>query len=112
MKKRDDDNEQPVRKKADLANSSIKAGANVINTVAGPIREWLPCAENLPNHATMVLLFFWLGGSLCLLDRCGTINVFVFEHVICKVFRLHAGGGSFCVELVDGCKFGFRLTHV
>jgi len=32
---------------------SIRTGPQVLNTVAGPIREWLPCAENLPNHATM-----------------------------------------------------------
>jgi hypothetical protein len=108
MKKRDDDDEHPVRKTADLANSSVKAGPNVINTVAGPIREWLPCPENLPNHATMVLL---LCGGLRLLDGSGTIDVFVFEHVFGKLFGFHAGGGSLCVELVDGCAFGFWLTH-
>jgi hypothetical protein len=47
--------ESPVvqKKKVDLRNSSIQAGKTVINTVAGPIREWLPIPENLPKHPTM-----------------------------------------------------------
>jgi len=50
----DDDDDVPLtRKKVDLANSSIKAGKNIIATVAGPIREWLPIPENLPKHPTM-----------------------------------------------------------
>jgi hypothetical protein len=49
----DDEDDKPVRKKIDLANSSIQTGKVVVNTVAGPIREWLPMPENLPKHPTM-----------------------------------------------------------
>ena len=38
---------------ADLANSSIKTGKETINTCVGPIHEWLPVPENLPNHPTL-----------------------------------------------------------
>jgi len=49
-----DDSECVVAKKVvDLKNSSIKAGSKVVNTVAGPIREWLPIPDNLPRHPTM-----------------------------------------------------------
>jgi len=50
----DDEDDAPIRRqKVDLANSSIQAGSKVINTIAGPIREWLPIPENLPKHPTM-----------------------------------------------------------
>lgn len=42
---------------ADLANSSIQIGPNTIETIVGPIHEWLPIPENLPNHPTLVSLF-------------------------------------------------------
>ncbi len=37
----------------DLNNSSIQTGPETINTIAGPIHEWLPVPENLPNHPTL-----------------------------------------------------------
>lgn len=35
-------------------NSSIVCGPETIDTVAGPVHEWLCCKDNLPNHPTMV----------------------------------------------------------
>ncbi len=54
MSSSDEGEEAPVpKRKVDLANSSIQTGKTTINTVAGPIREWLPIPENLPKHPTM-----------------------------------------------------------
>jgi len=55
MSSSEDEKEDVVLKRhtVDLKNSSIKTGSQVLDTVAGPIREWLPCPENLPNHPTM-----------------------------------------------------------
>lgn len=39
--------------KSVVGHSGIVCGANVVTTVAGPIREWLPLPENLPNHPTI-----------------------------------------------------------
>jgi len=36
-----------------VVNSSIQTGAGVTDSIVGPIREWLPIPENLPNHPTM-----------------------------------------------------------
>ena len=33
--------------------SSIQIGPNTLNTIAGPINEWLPVPENMPAHPTM-----------------------------------------------------------
>lgn len=35
------------------SRSSIQTGKNTINTIVGPIHEWLPIPENLPKHPTM-----------------------------------------------------------
>jgi len=55
MSSSDEDTETQlqVKRKVDLANSSIKAGSQTVNTIAGPIREWLPVPDNLPKHPTM-----------------------------------------------------------
>lgn len=37
-----------------IRHSSIVTDAQAIPTVAGPILGWKCCAENLPNHPTMV----------------------------------------------------------
>ena len=34
-------------------NCSIQVGKEVLDTVAGPIYEWLPVPENLPKHPTL-----------------------------------------------------------
>lgn len=34
-------------------HSSIVTGQEVVNTCVGPIREWVACPENLPNHPTI-----------------------------------------------------------
>jgi hypothetical protein len=36
-------------------NSSIKTGTNTIQTVVGPIFEWLCIPENLPNYPTIAV---------------------------------------------------------
>ncbi len=33
-----------------INNSSIIPGPAVVNTIVGPINEWLAIPENLPNH--------------------------------------------------------------
>ncbi len=43
----------PQQQQPDLANSSIQVGPEKVATVCGPISEWLPIPENLPNHPTM-----------------------------------------------------------
>jgi len=53
-KKKPDENAADIAKpKVNLAYSSIQTGPTVVNTIAGPIREWLPIPENLPSHPTM-----------------------------------------------------------
>lgn len=36
-----------------IRNSSITVGPTTIPSICGPISEWLPIPENLPNHPTM-----------------------------------------------------------
>lgn len=52
-KRAEKDERRQEQKQAVVINSSIITGPTIVDTIVGPIREWKPCPENLPNHPTM-----------------------------------------------------------
>lgn len=46
-------NNYEAPKKVDVKHSSIQTGPVTLNTCVGPIHEWAPVPENLPNHPTL-----------------------------------------------------------
>jgi len=52
-KQQDDSDDEEKPNKESVRYSSIAVGDTPIDTSAGPIDEWLPIPENMPNHPTM-----------------------------------------------------------